>query len=518
MDGKNVETGAPQPNLEAQYETIGKLFTKADQLIPTEGLEIFEGGSHGKLVNRQKKFSDSTALTHLRAGLEDHFPEESDQVQIVDSANQFLGVLSSNMTPGQDIYAFGQLDRFLSEFPGNIIDRLGDSTSAQTISRIIQIGTVAYQREVDELANLDDRYDKLDREILNMRGGKASLLVGEAIPEAIANAGDEGKSLLSQFEGSAKTLSFEDLESQVEFYQTNTKLSDREKARIKQFGATLKEKGIDIDVSSSVFNQPDREPWKRHRSMGTREEVPIWADIGAMIRATEEDDREYGITVEKTRASYWRGSDGAVLNGDRRLAHKDRVFFHVHPSTNREKEVTAPLVSRADITANMMRDYGGGYLNVVNTSGVTFHVGGEMIEGQEDIALTDNKTTEIYTVESGELKGLTISSPQETHLETLEIMLKLKELGLPYAYSIYDPVMRMKYWFVHIPWGHLNNSVEIQDLCLGDGLPKVLAGMEGLPPLPPVQNLSQALDNSVEVLHKASQRNRKERFAEESQT
>lgn len=515
MDGKNVETGASQPTLEHQYETIGKVFTQADQLIPTEGLEIFEGGSHGKLVNRQKKFSASTALARFRGNLEDHFPEESEQGQIVDSANQFIGILSSNMTPGQDVYAFGQLDRFLSDFPGNIIERLGDNTSAKTISRILQLGTVAYQQEVEELASLSDRFDKFDRQLLNLRGGTVSLLVGEVIPEAIANAGADSQTLLAKFEEAVRTLPFTEFQNLVEFYQTNTKLSDREKARIKQFEVGLKEKGIDINTSSSVFNQDDREVWKPQRLMDRRGGSSTWADLGAAVRATEEDNIEYGITIEKTRAAFYRGSEGAVFNGERRSNSKDMVFFHAHPSTNREKEILAPLISRGDILANIAQDYGGGYLNVVNTSGVTMHVGGEMIEGQKDTALTDNETTEVYTVESGELKGSTISSTDKPHLETLETMLKLREIGLPYAYSIYDPVMRMKYWFVHIPWGHLNNSIDLQKIIFEDGLPKVLEGIEGLSQLPQTQNLAQALDNSSKVLYAASLRNREERFGKE---
>ncbi len=515
MDGKNVETGTPQP-IEAQYETVGKLFTQAEQLIPTEGLETFEGGLHGKLVNRQKKFSASTTLVQLRTTLQDRFPEESEQGQIVDAASQFLERVSSNMTPGRDIYTFGQLDRFLSEFPMNMIKRLGNNADAATISKIIQIGSTAYDKEAEELANLEDRYDSLDRELLNRNCGIGSLLVGEAIPEAIANAGEDGQTLLAKFEEAARILPFSEFQDLVEFYQTNTKLSDREKARIKQFKISLKGKGIDIDASRSVFNQDDREPWKPHRLMGRREGSSTWADLGAAVRATEEDNIEYGITIEKTKAAFYRGSEGSIFNGERRANSKDMVFFHAHPSTNREKEVVAPLVSRGDITANMIQDYGGGYLNVVNTSGVTLHVGGEMTDDLAETAMTDNRTSVIYTVESGELKGTRIS-PKEAHVETLEVMLKLKESGLPYAYSIYDSVMRMKYWFVHIPWEHLNSSADLQGIVFEDGLPKVLEDLEGLPPLPQTKNLAEALDNSSKVLHAASLRNRKERFGEESQ-
>jgi diadenosine tetraphosphate (Ap4A) HIT family hydrolase len=225
-----------------------------------------------------------------------------------------------------------------------------------------------------------------------------------------------------------------------------------------------------------------------------------------MTRSTEEDAREYGLAItngdgpEHDVLEFLRGSSTSIYNGERNRTG-DAVFFHVHPhvSPNDEEDrsFTSPLISTGDLTATAMQDYGGGYLNIVNANGLTLHIGSS---SQDEIPRDGNGY--VYTVESGPLKGEVITVRGDSLVEdrnknwerTIQIMKRLKETGQSYCYSIFDKNIQLPLYFLHVPWQHIDPTIDVHDLCFGEGLKKILESME-LGDIPQSKSLLEAMVN-----------------------
>lgn len=519
MDSGGLETGEviSSQDLNGQLKNLGMLYSEFEALIPTEGLKAYEGGLNGRYGDRQKAFNAETALTSTQKTLNEHFPKESDQAQILDAANIFIQDIASNLhipkRLNEETSDFGKLDRFLAGFPANMIDRLGNLATVETMVGIFQIGSRIIERRKQGEKEYLEPVEKRDEILLEYRNGtlaNAALLVAEAIPSALAHAGANYQVVLDKFNDFASKLDSHQMQNLVEYYQNIKELNPQDQERISQFETTFRRIDPELGTRTNPFNRPDREPWINRRSMGQEKRVPTWADLGDMIRATEQDNREYGILISQDsdgdipNLEYLRGSERSVHNGERRSSFKQNVFIHVHPSTTPEQALNSPLISTGDLTATMMQDYGGGYYNVVTTSGITLHVGSLSIENGRDSS--DNTDVDspgiIYTVESGQFKGSRIA-PTETTEEHLDLMGRLKATEQPYVYSIYDVASELRYYFVHIPWGYINPEVKVEDIVFGDGLPKLLPETGDLPDILRPANLRQAMRNTNTALHES---------------
>ncbi len=522
MDNHGLETGevVPSQDLKGQLNNLGMLYSEFDTLIPAEGLKAYEGGLHGRYGDRQKEFNAETALTFTQTTLKEHFPKESEQAQILEAANIFIQDIASNLYTkklNDETSDFGKLDRFLAGFPANMIDRLGNLATAENIIGVFQLGS----RIIGHLRQDERRYlrpieeDELLLQHRNSKLADAALLVGETIPAALAHAGTNYQTVLGKFAELASKLDFHHMQNLVEYYQHLKELTPEDHERISRFEAVFRKVDPELGTHTNPFNKSDREPWIDRRSMGQERRSPTWADLGDMIRATEQDNREYGMLISRNSESdtpnleYLRGSERSVFNGERRSSFNQNVFIHVHPGTTPEQSLNSPLISTGDLAATMMQDYGGGYYNVVNTNGITLHGGSLSVENKKESLQNAGVDSSgmIYTVESGQYKGSRIT-PRETVEEHLDLMRRLKASEQPYIYSIYDVASEIRYYFVHIPWGHINPEVKVEDIVFGDGLPKLLPETGDLPDTLRPANLRQAIRNTNNAFHESFTRRR----------
>lgn len=512
-----------RPTLETQYKGLATSLARCDGLIPKKGLQVWKGGLHGNRVDKQKEFKAAGAVDHIRVVLKDRFPDQVQENQVVTAANDFLGKVASHL---QDKYyetvPFGQLDRFLIGFPTNMLDRLGDHATADTVTRILQIGSTAIQHNMNNMKNLDRYRPDARGDFMNSPLGNISLLVGEAIPEAVAHAGENAQAVLAKVTAAATTGTEYALKDLIEYYQKIRELSPEEQARITHLTAAVKNLDPEIGTHTSPFNKSEREPWRNESIMGQERRIPTWGDIGDMVRIGEQDRREYGIVIERPSQEgdaptldYLRGAEHAIKNKTGRY-HGPAIFFHCHPSNNVSYgNLTNSLVSPGDVDAQgNMDDAGGGYVNIANVDGITIHIGAEPVgTPTEAPELQQGDSPRIaYTVQSGELKGSIMLrrggqvDHKKAHGDMLSVLQKLKDSEQPYAYSAYDAVSNMRYYFVHVPWGRIDKTLDFYDLCFGDGLPKLMQGINDLPEITRAQNLREAMDNTGRISYEESTR------------
>lgn len=217
-----VSSGSPELRpVDVKYANLAKLFIGCDRVIPADGLEMWGGGLDGKRGDKQKEFKADEAAVRVREVLQHQFPEVDQQVQILDAAIIFLDKLLTNVDPSDyDTVPLGQLDRFLSGFPQNIISRLGSDASAAVISEIFHIGTHAIEYHENKIKNSPPHWKE---PFPNGALGTVAMLVGEAIPESIAGMGVNRDRVLAKIDNTAKTTSSYDLHEKVDLYhQINT--------------------------------------------------------------------------------------------------------------------------------------------------------------------------------------------------------------------------------------------------------------------------------------------------------
>lgn len=251
-------------------------------------------------------------------------------------------------------------------------------------------------------------------------------------------------------------------------------------------------------VSNNPFNQPDRHPERNERFIGQERRVPVWGDIESMAKACEEDHIEYGMAITRDPENldlplleYLRGSEHSIYNGHgKRRPYGHAIFFHAHTSSaTPEGEVTSILISEGDIDATIMSDSGGGYLNIASINGVTLHIGTSAIAEESQLPSVKANSRFVFNIESGSVKG----ARMETHEQIVETLIQVQQTRLPFAYAMSDKILQIRYYFVHIPWSHIDRSVSFYDLCFGEGLVKMLAKIEDLPEIPQFSSLIQVM-------------------------
>lgn len=490
----------PSLGIERQYANLGRVFTQFDRLIPRKGLEVWSEGLTGKKIAKQKEFNAKDAVRSVRQEFQSHFPDPTQQSQVIEAVGNFLHTISSYIEPGDiDTVVFGQLDRFLVGFPVNMFSRLGGYDTLETMLQVFQIGSMVLEYENensrDNLLSFPPSAQRTH--MMNYHFGQVAFLVGEAIPEVLARAGVKNKAVLVHL---ATAQSARELRNLVKYYQEVEEPSSQTQAKIAKLELTIREIDPTMGSLSSPFNQSDRQPWRDERVMGNEQVIPTWGDLGAIVRSGEQDGKEYGIAVRRDsgesgdpHVEYLRGGKSSIHNGAKRSRFGQNIFFHSHPIISEKRELYAPLVSVGDLEATSLQDYGGGYLNVVCLSGVSLHIGAVVKKTRSD--------SYTYTIESGEFKGSNFLPGRG--LEE-QVMGNVKRVGIPYVYSITDR-FGLKQYFFHIPWEYIDKSVSFYDLCFGGGLARILSAFEDLPELPKLQNLNEALRVRSESVQRSLQ-------------
>lgn len=252
------------------------------------------------------------------------------------------------------------------------------------------------------------------------------------------------------------------------------------------------------NIGSNPFNQPDRHPERNEGFMGQERRVPVWGDMRSMVRACEENHIEYGIAITRDPENldlplleYLRGSEYSISNGHgKKRPYGHAIFLHAHPSSlDPEGEVTSILISAGDVDATIMNDFGGGYLNTASMNGVTLHIGTAAIADESKSPSAKDNSRFLLQIESGSVKG----ARMETHEQIVEILKQVQQTRLPFVYSMSDRILQVGYYFVHIPWSHIDRSISFYDLCFGEGLAKMLARIENLPEIAQFSSLIQVM-------------------------
>ena len=210
--------GEPKLSLEQQYSNFGMVLSRCEKLIPEKRLEIWERGLDGTRVDKQKEFKSEDGLKNARQSLETNFSDPKQQEQIIEAASSFLNKLAGLVDlKDRDTIPFGQLDRFLVGFPQNMIDRLGKNLSAETIVEIFKTADQMFEHHAKEIK--EDQESGFNTMRPNKGLGTAALLIGEAIPEVIANSGANQSEFLTHIGKSASMLSSYRLVDKVESYK-----------------------------------------------------------------------------------------------------------------------------------------------------------------------------------------------------------------------------------------------------------------------------------------------------------
>ena len=479
-------SGEFKKSIDQEYTRLNTTFTSLNQLIPLTGLEVYAPTLSDKsrefFHKGSSKWQTLSSFILRPLGRQTHPDQavrvrdtlsvaftESEQIGIVAAANDLLTVVSSNMDwKKRDGIPYGQVDSFLVGFPENIIEKLGEHVTAENITKVLQIGLNAANVCVQDA----------DDESLFLTESLASIVeyVGKEIPMTVARA-EEGDD-----------FTIEDIKN---FTKKKKILSPDDLNRIERLEQAFRRVDSGIDRAESPFNQKHAELNTYGSLLGKEERSAKYGDLGAMVRKTERNDREYGLVISNlaggvSRLQFLEGSEGSIGNKAESNGDAATVFFHSHPSYS---EATAPLVSRGDLVATKLMDYGGGYLNVVCANGITFHVG-SVENGNNPV-----KRSSVYTVESGEMMGRRISPTRRGEKTDVEVMADLNAPQEPYVYSITDDAKKL--FFVHVPWTRLSPGVNLDDVCFGDGLPRVLASFSNLPEdMPRSANLHTALTDT----------------------
>lgn len=497
----------PLTRLENGYADLNLVLRQCEKLIPSV-LEEFSIEHFGKRLPRKKQFT-ATGIKQIRQSLQANFSDPEEQYSIVDSTRGFLKqIMRMGIDPRvEETTPFGKLDRFLSEFPGTILDVLGDNVDAKTVTTIIGIGR---KKAEEELQKHDSReYLPGDQDLLNHNLAKCIKLVGETIPKALNASGSDRHITLVRIQKAAETLTTAELEDFVEYIIKRKPLSEYMKGRLAQFTSFMDTLSSEKVTENSPLNRDDREQWRNLREMGKETRTPTWRDLGDIIRAGEEDSREYGISIgmhsggnQPPVLDFLRGAADNIINGPISPSEK-QLAFHSHPSRDTH-EFTAPVVSPSDMGAQSMSDYGGGYLNVAYLNGVTLHIGGEIVGPDNRVSRGDkNYGKYIYKVESGMLAG-TLMIPLASFQDTVAVMKDLYQTGKPYLYSILDTLENVNYYFVALPWKDVDASIPLEDLCFKDGLPRLVGQIEDLPKnIHVASNLREAMDTSRALVHQS---------------
>lgn len=245
------------PALEAQYSTLKTALADCDRLIPKQGLEIWDGGLHGTRMRKQKEFTPKGAVERVRRSLGARFTNPVEQTQILESTNNFLSLLASNVDPKDyDTVPLGQLDRFLAGYPNNMLSRLGENASAETMAEIVRIGTHTVEHHVEEKSKYPDGWPMFHP---NGALGTAALLVGEAIPAAVANSKTNQRTILANFGQAAQSLSSYRLVDTIESYERFTagsqKLSSPEEIQASMLQMESVIRDIDPEIVEHQFKQ-----------------------------------------------------------------------------------------------------------------------------------------------------------------------------------------------------------------------------------------------------------------------
>jgi len=364
----------------------------------------------------------------------------------------------------RDTTDLARVDHFVSTYPQNIVDALGEQASAENISAVLRLGESL-------LATVDEKHE--DGDPLGFSSyykAKTAEMLASDIPQLVALEGESCVDELSEF---AKEQDVLKMAAYIRF-----------KLRYK---GSLPPLAYDPEgltgqkVPESPFTHETADTaWTKEAQMGTLDRAAEWGDLAQMIAITDQWDREYGLTIHRgddgtMSMNFVRGGDTAVKNKHRLERTGQKVFFHSHPREGSGNGLYAPLVSDGDTFATDFGDDGGAYLNVVCGSGITFNVD---TEG----ATPDGPHG--WTFESGEHRGQTLSRENSD-----EILQQLRDSGEPFAYSISgkDDYFARKRMFVHIPWQHLDTSgVTLEEVCFDDGLQRIMQSLtEQADELPP---------------------------------
>lgn len=257
-------------------------------------------------------------------------------------------------------------------------------------------------------------------------------------------------------------------------------------------------------IGNSPFNQPERHSERSELFMGQERRIPVWDDIEIMVKASEEDGREYGMAITRDPENlvpplieYLRGSEYSIVNGHgKRRPYGHAIFFHAHPSSaTPEGEVTSILTSGNDVDATIMNDFGGGYLNIASVNGVTLHIGTSIIDKESQLPSGIDNFRFLYSIENGSVKG----ARMETHEQIVEVLKQIQQTRLPFVYSMSVRIIPIKYYFFHIPWSHVDLSISFYGLCFGEGLAKMLATLEDLPEIPQFGSLIQVMTEKDQI-------------------
>jgi len=241
----------PTVSLEQKYANLGSVLEKCDQLIPSEGLEIWENGLHGTRTEKPKAFQATTGFQTIKETLTATFTDPKQQEEVLDAVSSFLSTVAKNVDPkDRDSVPMGQLDRFLVGFPKNLIERLGPKLAPKTVGQILKIGEHIIEHQVEEAKEENRFFGATFHE--NHAIGDAVLLVGEVIPVVAAQAGGNQEKFLNFIDTMASSMPYYRIVKKVEAFQLITEqsqnLTEPEKVQSQMLDFMDKIRATDPDI------------------------------------------------------------------------------------------------------------------------------------------------------------------------------------------------------------------------------------------------------------------------------